>query len=130
MRIKMAKGAKLTSVISDELKCRKKSKYKGRPRSKHKHNYKIVVLHTYNKSYTGSERIKEYINVAKVCETCGRIMDMNWNERSEYCHSRQLFPVSLIEEKTKSLEHWYCNFFDNTAYKSKEDLIEKDINSN
>ena len=130
LRMKMPKDNKLTPVISDEAKYRKKSKYKGRPRSKHKHDYKIVILHIYGKIYTGSERIREYINIAKVCRICGRIKDMNWNEKSEYCNNRQLFSDSLIEEKTKYLEHWYSNFFDNTAYKSKEDLIEKDINSN
>lgn len=121
---------RITPITQDEPKHKKKSKYKGKPRSKHKHDYKIVILHTYSKLYTGSEKIIEYINIAKVCKTCGRVKDMNWNEKSKYCHNRQLFSDSLIEEKTKYLEHWYSNFFDNTAYKSKEDLIEKDINSN
>ena len=122
---------RLISITQEEPRHRKRSKKKGRTRSDHKHSYKIVVLHTFHKfNFTDGTRFSEQTIIAKVCEICGRIMYMSWNEKNKYCYDRQLFSDSLIEEKTRDFEHWYSYGFDSIAYRNKEVLYEKVINSN
>ena len=74
----------LEEMFSDNEipKYKKKSKRKGQPRSKHKHQYETVLLHSIN-HYDWSKKPVEHLIPTKVCQICGRIGDRD-NDESLY----------------------------------------------
>lgn len=105
-------------------KYRKKSTAKGQPRSKHKHEYEVVLLKTnfeMNDFKTGKPKIIEHLRPTKVCTICGRV-DYVVNDSKYYvlnrCDSYRdwLYSKDLSEEALK-LPKWECNFFDKFAHR-------------
>lgn len=77
---------KRVHVSDEELKYKKRSSAKGRPRSKHKHTYETVLL-TYNHTYgSDKSRVVSITIPTKVCIVCGRVDRVN-NDESYYVYN-------------------------------------------
>lgn len=105
-----------------ELRHRKKSAKRGRPRADHKHEYKtVLLLNEYeNRYFPGKPTL--YKRPTKVCVICGRVGD---TDMSRYDHEE--IPDMPYEIKKRvirdeeSLEKWYVDdYFDKFAKKMEE----------
>lgn len=95
-------------LLTEEPKYIKKSKHKGQPRSKHKHEYNTVLLHSYYEHPFDKSKTIERVHATKVCTICGRIdeVDLNQYEKIEVPD----LPYKVYEDKIKNpetLENWY-----------------------
>ncbi len=60
----------------EEVRYKKKSRKSGLSRSKHKHEYKTVLLHhkySHSKPHEQDPLLIDYLSATKVCQICGRI---------------------------------------------------------
>lgn len=99
----------------DEVtKHKKKSKAKGLPRSKHKHKYETVLLHTTYNFKSGVFKNKQLIYPVKLCTICGRIKS---TDRDPSYYVEKLINTDLpykcysktLSEKALSLPKWYSS---------------------
>lgn len=98
-------------LLSDETKHKKKSQAKGQPRSKHKHEYKTVLLHCLVPNFNNSSEFHEILSATKVCSICGRISENDFNQYEDVKIISDNRPFSYIEKRIKnpeSLENWYA----------------------
>lgn len=118
---------KRTPILNDRPKHKKKSNAKGQPRSKHKHEYKTVLLHSFVPHYIDKNKMVEHLTATKVCHICGRLNGID-PERYEEVPYFSHFTENRIKNP-ESLEDWYCDgFLARVAYRSKEEfLAEKEI---
>ena len=120
---------KKTPLVDDQPKYKKKSKYKGQPRSKHKHIYETVLL---IKDYhiqdfrTGEPKITQTEMPTKVCVICGRIGEVDRNP--SYYVKNKISGISflafkeLLSEKAWNLPIWYAkDYRDKFAIKIDDD---------
>lgn len=105
-----------------ELRHRKKSTKRGRPRADHKHEYKTVLLiRTWENPYKpGEKHLNEFPN--KICMICGRIGDID-HSMYELIEIQDM-PYRIHERNIKNketLEKWYVDdYFDKFAKKMEE----------
>ena len=110
------------TITNNEIpKYKKKSKKKGLPRSKHKHDYIVVLL---NRPYLNqiTQETTNILSVNEVCSICGRINDSLKGEEwydTEYTYmGKYRFGKDKLNKKALALPKWYTNdFFDKFAYK-------------
>lgn len=107
-------------------KYKKRSTAKGQPRSKHKHIYETVLLVRHYEVpdiHTGKQVEKESRYPTKVCTICGRIdeidYDDKWYNKEEHKQNKHLkwtyFTKELSDEALK-LPVWICSsYFDKFA---------------
>lgn len=111
-------------LLSDETKHKKKSQAKGQPRSKHKHEYKTVLLHCLVPNFNNLSKFHEILSATKVCSICGRISE---NDPNQYVDSTEENKTSyyISERKIKNpelLESWYAyGYIPKTAYRTLEE---------
>lgn len=102
-------------MIDDEVgKYKKKSTAKGQPRSKHKHIYETVLLITHYKVpdiHTGKQIEKEHKYPTKVCNICGRIdaidYDEKWYKKNEHKHLKWTYYTKELSDAAIRLPVWY-----------------------
>ena len=115
-------------LLSDETKHKKKSQAKGQPRSKHKHEYKTVLLHSFSPKAGSNSELIEILSATKVCSICGRIAENDFDQYEETKHIPNSRTFShFIEKRIKnpeSLEDWYAyGYMPKFAYKSKDECF-------
>ena len=115
------------NFIDDDIPAyKKKSKKKGQPRSKHKHEYETVLLQQdwhMTDFKTGKPKMIQYLTPTKVCVVCGRI-DCADKTSSYYKEGyATLFGYSKegLSEKALALPKWHSDFFDKFAIKMEDE---------
>lgn len=109
-------------------KYKKKSKRKGQPRSKHKHQYKTVLLHSIN-HYDWSSKPIEYLTPTKVCQICGRISDRD-NDESLYIKEKLSIPglkdvcKTKLSTKALKLPKWHREDWNKFAVPMSKEVSE------
>ena len=111
-------------MIDEEVgKYKKRSKSKGQPRAKHKHEYITVLLYEqyeFPDVKTGRGTIKhDHIAPTKVCKICGRV-DYTDDDDSYYVknrveHTPQLVFSKELSDKALALPKWRRAPFDKFA---------------
>ena len=104
-------------MIDDEIgKYRKKSTAKGQPRSKHKHIYETVLLITPYEVpdvHTGKQLEKEHRYPTKVCNICGRVdtidYDEKWYNKEEHKHLKWTYFTKELSAAALKLPVWFHN---------------------
>lgn len=116
-------------LVDEEVKHKKKSKFKGQPRSKHKHIYETVLL---TKNYhsrdfkTGKPEIHKNTLPTRVCTVCGRIGYHDDNE--SYYIKKPIVDLpfhayeKVLSEEALSLPKWHTeDYWDKFAIKTEEE---------
>ena len=102
---------------------KKKSKGSGLPRSKHKHEYIPVLLHSKRENPFTQEIIIDK-GVYKVCKICGRIDSYlsgdEWYDTEYEMFGTYQIGRSKLNKKALKLPKWHrYDFFDKFAYEGE-----------
>ena len=104
-------------MIDEEVgKYRKKSTARGLPRSKHKHEYRtVLVVERFELPdiHTGKQVQHESKLPKKVCTICGRIngtdTDEKWYNRTKQNHLKWTYFIKELSQDALELPVWICN---------------------
>lgn len=115
-------------LISEDTKYKKKSNAKGLSRSKHKHQYKTVMLSRFSTINVGTITICEDRAPTNVCEICGRVGDIDkdpsYYEKIPNTSHPWTEYSTKFSAKALNLPRWYVeDYFDKFAKEGVSEII-------